>query len=550
MSEIKENRRVSYSSNEVSCRYLGINLPLSLRSPSYTGKFGKQLREIGIEKFPFGITLSDLVLCGAVKPSLFVTLPREYFDEWINFPECPRKSRNDDHAFVGMFSCQPLPQRANDLNDLLHPYDGELKVTFSEKYRASVPESFLVCNHSSGGKYIAAEAYLPYWQIYALAGNFHKYRHAESFLSPEAGRGGCLQLIKSASVAFVKKYGNAFDRVSWYKTIAAGANFCHMNVTNGQLLDLTQKHTSINVDLLKKDLRLLLELDAEWHSTLEKNGCTVLEKSRSSLSKDIYLVYEQLRLLDVPASIIFEDFTPDHFEASYTPLHDVLQSEGYGFKKSFISFGTYYCSEIHQWGYDCTEEVFDSLIQVLGFDAWIRAFHDLHQSINKQTKHPVSFKQKRIVDALIVMAVRTEIVLREMFRSALNATSDASIVDFLKAIKIYVADEKQKIIGEALSKSNSESTKLHQRPEELFCKIEKIAFNKWSKEDIFSLHVLLKFILARNYFAHHAYKDLDLNIQTSEVAKEILESLLATLLFFEKNKKKEMGHAGADERHH
>lgn len=536
MSDFNENRRVSYSSNEVSCRYLGINLPLSLRSPSYTGEFGEQLREIGIEKFPFGITLSDLVLCGAVKPSLFVTLPREYFDEWINFPECPRESRNDENAFVGMFSCQPLPQRANDLNDLLHPYDAELKATFSEKYRASVPESFLVCNHSSGGNYIPAEAYLPYWQIYALAGNFHKYRHAESFLSPEVGRAGCLQLKKSASTTFIKKYGDAFDRVSWYKTIAACANFCHMNVTNGQLLEVTQKHTNINVDLLIEDLRLLLELDAEWHSILKNNGCTVLEKARSALSKDIYLIYEQLRLLGTPANCIFEDFTPNGFDASYTPLHDVLQSEGYGFKKTFVSLGSHYCCQVKKWGYDCTEDVFESLIQIPGFDAWIRAFHDLHESINDPKKRPVSFRQNRIVDALIVMSVRTEIVLREMFRPALNATSDVSIVEFLKAIKFHMVDEKQKIISEASSKDNSECTKLHQRPSSLFAEIERISFGKWSKEDIFFLHALLKFITARNYFAHHAYKDDEVNIQTSNLSKHILEILLATLLFFHKNK--------------
>lgn len=156
-----------------------------------------------------------------------------------------------------MYACQPMPQRATDLHELLHPYDGEVKSSFREKFQANIPESFPVCEHSSGGKYIPAEAYLPYWQVYALAGNLHKYRYAESFLSPEVGKPECLQLIKSAAISFSEKYGNTFDRISWYKTIVASANFCPLNVTKGQLLELTQNHTSITIDLLKEDLRLL-----------------------------------------------------------------------------------------------------------------------------------------------------------------------------------------------------------------------------------------------------------------------------------------------------
>lgn len=537
MSDFKESRRVNFDTDEVYCRYLSIDLPRSLRSPTCTGKFGDQLKKVGIHNFPFAITLSDLIRCGALVPSLYVALPKEYFENWKNFPEYPRQSDCADDTMAEMYTFQPIPQQAADLHELLHPYDGELKSSFREKFQADIPESFPVCEHSSSGKYIPAEAYLPYWQVYALADNFHKYRYAESFSSADFGRSKCLQLIKSASMEFIKKYGDTFNRLSWHKTVAAGANFSKSNFTYGQLINLTQEHSNVTVDLLKEDLRLLLELDAEWHSILKKNSCTVLEKVRSALSKDIYLIYEQLRLLGTPAKCIFEDFTPNGFDASYTPLHAVLQSEGYGFKKTFISFGSHYCGQVQEWGYDCTEEVFDSLIQVPGFDAWIRAFHDLHESINDPTKRPVSFRQNRIVDALIVMSVRTEIVLREMFRSLLNAASDESIVYFLKAIKPHMADKKQKIICKASSRDNPESTKLHQRPSSLFAEIEKISFGKWSKEDIFFLHTILKFITARNYFAHHAYKDDELNIQTSNLAKQILESLLTTLLFFQKNKK-------------
>lgn len=536
MSDLNESRRINYSTDEVFCRYLSIDLPLSLRSPTYTGKFGQELKKVGIEKLPLGITLSDLVLSGALAPSLYVVLPREYFDGWINFPECPRQSSSDDHTLARMYSCQPLPQQAKALNELLHPYDGELKATFKAKFQADIPKSFSACDHPNHGCYIPAEVYIPYWQVYALAGSFHKYRHADSFLSSKNGKTRCLELIKSTSVAFINKYGKAFDLISWYKTILAGATFSTLNCTHGQLVELTQKHSNVTADLLKQDLRLLLDLDADWNSILQKYGCSVLNKARLCLSKDIYLVYEQLRLLGTTATSIFDEFSPNYFDLIYTPIHEVLQSEGHEFRMSFVSLGMHYCNQIRIWGYDCTEEVFDALIQVPGFDAWMRAFHDLHASIN-DNKQCVSFRQNRIVDALIVISVRTEIVLREMFRSGLNAASDAVIVDFLKVIKNHLTDNKQKIISEACSKNHSENTKLHQRPDDIFVAIEQISFCKWSNEDVFFFRSLLRFITARNYFAHHAYKDDELNCQSSTLSKQILESLLTTLLFFQKHKK-------------
>ena len=82
---------------------------------------------------------------------------------------------------------------------------------------------------------------------------------------------------------------------------------------------------------------------------------------------------------------------------------------------------------------------------------------------------------------------------------------------------------------------------------DLFVEIDKLSPKNWSKKDAFFLRALLTFITARNYFAHHAYKDDVINIQTSEIAKKILESLLATLLFFQKNKKQEVKHVATNE---
>lgn len=535
MSDFNESRRINYGSDEIYCRYLCIDLPRSLRSRTYTGKFGQELKKIGIVKFPFEITVSDLILRGGLAPSLYVTLPREYFDGWINFPHCPRESDSNNDSLIGMYACHLLPEKAKDLNDMLHPYDGELKSTFRDKFQSNIPNSFDVCNHPGGVQYISAETYLPYWQVYALAGSFHTYRYAECLLSPQEGKVQCLGLIKSAAETFIKKYSEAFDRISWYKTISAGVHFGRIECINGQLHELVKEHSRVTVELLKQDLRLLLELDADWNSIIKINGCVVLENVRNRLSKDIYLTYEQLRLFGIPASSLFEEFSPNCVGGPCTSLHEVLQFEGFGFKKSFVSLGTFYCNQAQAWGYGCTEEVFNALMHVPGFDAWIRAFHDLHESINAPNKQLVSFRQNRVVDALIVMSVRTEIVLREMFRDKIGSKSDEPIGTFLKSLKAEIQSDAANVLDTCCNEIKA-NTKLNNRPCDLFTNVENIKPSNWAKKDIFFLHALLKFLTARNYFAHHAYKDEDLNGQESVLSREILESLLATLLFFHKHK--------------
>jgi len=537
MSYFNETRSISYSEAEVCCRYLSIDLPRSLRSPNCTGKFGQELKTVGIDKFPYGITLSELIQCGALAPSLYVELPKEYFDSWKNFAECPRQSDTEDKDFAGMYACEPNPHHARELHQLLHPYDGVLGEGFKAKFQAHVPESFPECTHPNRGKYIPAEAYLPYWQVYALADGFYKYRHAESFLSIHDGKAKCLDLIQSASNKFINKYVEVFDRLSWYKTLFVGVSFSEFKSSCGDVIELAQQQSGATSELLHQDLKLLLELDAEWNYIIKKYGCAVLTKARSNLAKDIYLVYEQLRLIGAPAQGIFKDFTPDRFGSTYTPLHDVLKFEWLELKDSFITFGQYYCIQIQQCGYGCTEDVFDNLIQVPGFDAWIRAFHDLHGSINKSDETSLHFKQSRIVDSLIVMSVRTEIVLREMFREELGDQADVdSNRKLLTLLKIHMQEKSQKIL-ETCSNEVSEKTRLKDKPSEIFEKIDCIEPKNWSKNNIYFLRSILKFITARNYFAHHAYKDNELNIQTSSLSEKILESLLATLLFFEKNKK-------------
>ena len=418
-----------------------------------------------------------------------------------------------------------------ELCEFIHPYDGELKQTFVQKYRVEVPENFLEHLHSNCSKYIAAEAYLPYWHKYTLADSFYLYRYAAIMLTAQDGKERVLEIIGHSTKRFCDKYATAFDRISWYKTIFTGLQFNESSHTLGDAFSLAQDYSEVTGDVLKKDLNLLLELDAEWANQIKQHGCLVLNNARKNLSKDIYLIYEQLRLLGVPAKSIFEDFQSSDDHAATTPLHEVLDAEYYIFRQSFVSYGNFYCTEIEKWGYECSDSVFDTLIQIPGFDAWMRAFHDLHHTLNDQNSQPATFKQDRIVDALIVMSVRTEVVMREMFRPILQEQSDETIVNFLKKVAIQLPEKEEKVLETCCNEIKK--TKLNEKPQDIFVEIDSLNPNSWSEENVHFLHAILKFITARNYFAHHAYKDDELNHGTSRLASDVLQSLLATLLFFQ-----------------
>ncbi len=525
---------VGCSDYELYCRYLSINLPLTPRSPTYKGKFGAYLQEIGVESLPFKVSLLELVTAGVLKPSLLVNLPREYFDSWTNFPQCTAQPDIQDHDTAGYYSLYIMRDRVGDLHDLLHPYDYEIKSSFVELYQSDEIENYQILEHPNGSKYIAAEVYIPYWQAYAIASCYYKLRHAASFSSD--AKELVMDMMRKQTNTFFEKYGQAFERASWFKTIVAGDQRSNSHFTYGELMELSQANVNVSIELLKADLRNLLELDAEWLSIINKIGCTVLEKTRLQLTKDVYLIYAQLQLLGLSADEIYDEFSPESQGENYTPLWEILRIEGFGMKKSFISFGQYYCHSIAEWGYSCTEDIFASLSHVKGFDAWMRAFYDLHLSINDPIKPLVSFKQSRIVDALIVMSVRTEIVLREMFRNELgDEKSDQTIVDFLKSTISLLEEESSKFLETACGKV-SEMTKLNNRPHDIFATIDDMKIKCASKKKMFFIRAILKFITARNYFAHHAYKDDELNVRPSKLAGEILESLIATLLFFEESR--------------
>lgn len=75
-------------------------------------------------------------------------------------------------------------------------------------------------------------------------------------------------------------------------------------------------------------------------------------------------------------------------------------------------------------------------------------------------------------------------------------------------------------------------TKFYYKPDNIFSDIDGISYKGWSREDLFFLKSILRFICIRNYFAHHAYKDEEIDSLNSHLALEVIRSMIETLLYF------------------
>ena len=527
-------RRIRYSTDDVYSRYLGISLPVANEKKFCEGRFGRFLaNKLGIAKLPYNITLVDLVSSGCIVPNLIVELPGSYFESWSNFPCCPRQDSGEEYENIaGLYSYEAVLSSVDSVEDIIHPYDGDLKIEFVEKYRKDLPVKNTTYQHPNGSRYKTEEIYFSYWQGLALASSIHKINNIELHLSKKEGVKRVKEIIKSTVKEFCERYGNSFERVSWYRTAIAVEQLSNINATYGEIFSELSKYRENGREVLIHDLKEFLCLYKQWDNLLQKIGCPVIGKALEVLRKDIYLVFEQLCIVGVDRDGLFKKFSYGRHSCEWSQLHEVLYFEGYKFKFFFENNLNLYCEKIRRWGYECNSIVFGNFSKIQGFYPWIRSLYDLHETMKWDGE--VDFLHSRIVDCLIVATVRTEIVVREMLRVRFKDLSGFNADDKLSRILSYIGDhvdeKDRRILKTVESKFNS--TRLDSRPEDIFSEIDSIGCKNWPKRDLLFLKSILKFVCARNYFAHHAYKDDEFDSFVSELAAETLRSLVETLLFF------------------
>lgn len=535
-------RSVTYSSTDMYCRYLDISLSHGYWTGLCGGRFGNYLKNIfAVEKLPYDLKLSKLITSGALTPDLFVSLPSSFFKKWTNFPECPaiwKGGKGEAERAVSKYSiyCHPL----NDLtlNDLLHPYDNEpLNSEFVKRFEANIPRSLRVIRMAEYRSFIPFEAYFAYWRGYVLVDALTGYLDIDWFLSEKRGVAELIKRISSVNDIWNQKYKCLFQRLSLYRTamsaIKAGHAKCHL--TYRQISDFLLGFSGSAAESLEGDLEQLLILFNNWQDEIDRNGRTHLVKALVLLKQDIYFLFEWLCIAtDQDENYYLDKWSyGDRQPREWAQLIDIITYEEFDLRKIFLRFMKFYCEDVKVFGYaDNLKRTYANLSEIDSFAPWIRSFSGMHKSINQ--KFIIDFKQPRIIDFLIVMTIRTEIVIRDMYIHRLEKKdSPDNLFDVFKGIARALRDQERSKVLESLY-SDRARTKLNDKPENIFANIEAIKQKDgWNEEMMYFYKQILKFVTSRNYFAHHSYKDEYINSRQSNIAADVLKSCIQSLVFLD-----------------
>ncbi|MGE0822748.1 MAG: hypothetical protein AB7P18_11575 [Candidatus Binatia bacterium] len=110
------------------------------------------------------------------------------------------------------------------------------------------------------------------------------------------------------------------------------------------------------------------------------------------------------------------------------------------------------------------------------------------------------------LDSLLVISIRTEILIRSIFEKIVDPNAPDDLINIFKGFENQCPKKSKdrSILGRVTDKQNWDLTKLSKKPPDIFGRIDLLSRScGWSSfmHDIFK--TVLRFVTARNYFAHH-----------------------------------------------
>lgn len=538
------HRNITYSENDFYCRYLGIALNRPHPMKSCGGRFCSFLEQsLGIKKLPYDLKLIDLVLEGLFTSDLFVEIPKDYFLKWKNYPErgnAIATDLNGDLKDAGYFDIYIIVGDETVLSDFDHPYDSSLKHQFTDKFSIQPPGILKSFEHPNGRVFYPYEAYFSYWRAYIILESLEECKFIDRYLSPEEGIKVFKKTIIKINERWNSNYSSAFDRLSRYRTFITQFKLSDVtiNCTYGDISKHLLKLTNSTASDLESDLELLLVLDSTWKTKYKNNGINHFQPALALLKHDIYFLFEWLCSSGYGKKDLFKKWTYEGQQSSFwSQLKDVLDFEEITFSETFETYVPFYSQKITKWlsKIDVSES-YSRLQTYNSFAPWIRSFCDLHTAINRNGT--IQFVQPRVLDNLLVMTIRTEILLRAFYANIANISAENTpndLKDVIGKLADFVIDKPGKNTLKTLSSKDSwDLTKLHGAPSDIFLKIDKCLVGKnWNTDQKYFFQSVLKFVVSRNYFAHHYYKDEGLDNHVNELCREVLVACLHSVLYID-----------------
>lgn len=519
--------------------YMSIGAHSADYSPKIcNGKFAEFLKtNFDLQKLPYDMKLLDLLLASPSSYELYVKLPEEFFKSWKNYPSSSDNfdCMNEDLNSVFYFDWVLLSTDSFEIKDLVHPYDSNLKQSFVEKYKETNQiDSVEKVEHENGRFFYPCEMYLAHWRAYVLIETIVECKFIEKYKTAVDGKKLFLEKFIKINEEWTKKYKSTLDIVSTYKTVSARLGHENSDVNfHKDLFDF------LNIDMqdIEATIENLLIIYKKFTGINKSKKITDFDNALNLLQQDIYLMVEWLEYLGVQRANIYKKWSYEKFSnENWVELSEVLPRMEIVENSTLVKFSQYYLDPlVFKWmkrNHFEIENLIKDLSTLETSKVWIRTFSRLHKEI-QTNKRLINFDFPLIIDSLLVLTIRTEAILRERLGELWGETKN--LMEVVNKLGDFANDQDRKVFinVKSLQDKNKTLTRLENKPENIFGRLEvvEIPNNNLSESRKYFIRSILMFITARNYFAHHSYKDSEIGYVQSVLAKQIIEACFTTIIF-------------------
>ncbi|WP_166167703.1 hypothetical protein [Acinetobacter sp. SA01] len=502
------------------------------------GKFAEFLKtNFDLQKLPYDMKLLDLLVASPSSYELYVKLPEEFFKSWKNYPSLGDNfdDMNEDLNSVFYFDLVLLSTDSFEIKDLVHPYDSNLKQSFVEKYKQTNQiDSVEKVEHENGRFFYPCEMYLAHWRAYVLVETIVECKFIEKYKTAVDGKKNFLEKFIKINEEWTRKYKSTLDIVSTYKTVSARLGDENSDVNfHKDLLDF------LNIDIqdIETTIENLLIIYKKFSGINKSKKITDFDNALNLLQQDIYLMVEWLEYLGVQRANIHKKWSYEKFSnENWVELSEVLPRMEIVDNSTLVKFSQYYLDPlVFKWmesNHFEIENLINDLSALETSKVWIRTFSRLHKEI-QTNKRLINFDFPLIIDSLLVLTIRTESILRERLEELCGGNENL-INDVVNKLGEFAKGQDKRVFNnvKSLQDENKRLTKLEERPENIFKKIQEVRMpNGLSGSRESFIRNILMFIIARNYFAHHSYKDSEIGYVQSILAKQIIVACFTTIIF-------------------
>lgn len=530
---------IKFDSNDRHSNYFSIQANYTNHSKLCGGKYGSFLQKnFDIIRLPYNLKLLELLIISPSSYDLYVHLPLEVFESWGNYPTLTSSIDMPDSDLKVAFSYdfEFVGDENTELKDLLHPYDLELKESFVAKYKVTKKiDSLVKVEHKNGRFFYPCEIYLAHWRAYILIDTITDCKFIENYLPEADGIKKFFEIFAEKNDNWNRQYKMYLGVVSTYRSVMTRV---HNKDLDEDLFENLLSILNIDKSFIGKIIENLLIIYKNF--TIKKNRKKIsdLDGALNLLQQDIYFMVEWLEMLGDKRSEIYERWSyTSRMPEEWMQLIDVLPRKDIIEKLDVLCYSKYYLGQItfDKW-LDDKELQIASIFEILSTletsQVWIRKFCELHREI-QSTKKRIRFDYPLIIDSLLVLTIRTESILKERLEFLWGQCKD-SINDVVHKLGDFAEGQDKKVFlnVKTLQANNKQLTRLEDKPENIFGRIQEIEMpNCISESSKNFLKSILIFITARNYFAHHFYKDNEMGYIQSVLAKQTVEACFTTLIF-------------------